>query len=399
MRRLAFYVDWPDRLAFYLRLVAGLREAGAEVVLVSNKLALHRRARRLGLESRLLRRPAAASEDDLTATREVAAGILDVGEANRLYRSMSEALTALDDQESLAGVVIWNGDDVVGAATRQFALERGRPTLFLEIGNLPGKLFADPLGVNAGSSIARDPSLLDRWPADPELFERWRAGYLASKSDGHVVPQAQIFDRVDALATALNHVGFRLFGVPTDDHRGLLSKARTRWLSPHLRYPLDERAPADGPYLFFPMQVSGDTQVLLNSDLDNFAAIREARRRADDRGLDLVVKPHPAEPERSFVRRLLELKSELGFSLVGGDTFAWLRGASLVVTINSTAGLEAMLLGAEVEFLGRTLYRHLKNPERLASYVTGYLLDIDYFGTDPVAADAAEELLERLPAA
>lgn len=397
MSKFAIYIDWPDRLAFYVRLAAGLRKLGAEVVFLTNKTALHLRARRLGFTSRLLRRPSGGREVDLTATREVGAGVLEPAEARRLYNSTLEALETVDEASELGGLVIWNGDDVVGAAARAFA-GRGRPTLFLEIANLPGKLFADPMGVNASSSIARDPARLDRWPGDGAEFERWLDAYLAGKESGHVVPQARIFERVDALGTAVNHVGFRLLGVPTDDRRGLVSKARTRWFSSHLRYPLDPRRPDDGAYLFYPMQVSGDTQVLLNSDLDNFAAIRAAARRAAERGLDLVVKPHPAEPERDFVTRLVELKRELGFDLVGGDTFAWLRGAAVVVTINSTAGLEAMLLGREVEFLGRTFYRHLSSRERLTSYVTGYLLDIDYFGTSDLTAAEARRLLERFEA-
>ncbi len=399
MKRIAIYIDWPDRLAFFARLAAGLRELGVRPLYFTNKWALHLRARRIGLDSRLLRRPREEREVDLGSTRELTAGVLRIDQARRLYWAATEALQELDAAEPLSGLLIWNGGDVVGAAARHFTRARGRPTLFLEIANLPGKLFADPEGVNAASSIARDPRLLDRWPGNEAEFERWLAAYRKAKSGGHVVPQARILDQVPAVGSLLNHVGFHLLRVPTDDHRSLLSKARTRWLSSHLRYPYDLRETGAGEYLFFPMQVSVDTQILLNSDVDNFAAIRSAHQTARERGLDLVVKPHPAEPERDFVGRLVELKRELGFDLVGGDTIAWIRGAREVVTINSTAGLEAMLLGKKVRFLGRTFYHDLAAPGRMASYVTSYLLDLDYFGDRQLTAAEAGSLLERLPAA
>ncbi len=51
-------------------------------------------------------------------------------------------------------------------------------------------------------------------------------------------------------------------------------------------------------YLFFPTQVSSDTQIQLNSKIDNFVAIRKAKEMAESDGIDLLVRIHPAEVDR-----------------------------------------------------------------------------------------------------
>ncbi len=143
------------------------------------------------------------------------------------------------------------------------------------------------------------------------------------------------------------------------------------------------------------MQVSNDSQVLLNSDVDNESAIRHAAEVARRRGCGLLVKPHPAEPDAAFIERIAALQSELGFLLVGGNTFQLIRQARHVVTINSTVGLEALLLGRSVEFLGRTYFRYLVDERRLAQYVMGYLVDIDYFSERQVPQAQVKALIRR----
>lgn len=68
--------------------------------------------------------------------------------------------------------------------------------------------------------------------------------------------------------------------------------------------------------------------------------------------------------------------------------------SSKVVTINSTVGLEALILDKEVEVLGRAVYSHFDH-ERLKAYVCRYLINIDYFDDEVNPHEAARLLDEK----
>lgn len=144
----------------------------------------------------------------------------------------------------------------------------------------------------------------------------------------------------------------------------------------------------------FPLQVSTDSQLLVNSDIDNLQALRRAAEIAENAGVRLVVKPHPAEGDRLFVERLAALRHELGFLFVEGNTFQLMQHSSRVVTINSTAGMEAMLLGKPVTVLGRAMYEKF-TIEDLACYMN-YLIDVDYFKEDDLIPSQVSEIMERM---
>ncbi len=150
-------------------------------------------------------------------------------------------------------------------------------------------------------------------------------------------------------------------------------------------------------YLFLPLQVSGDTQIKLNSDVDNLRAIQLAQEIALSENLRLLVKMHPAEQDSASFADIAALSEHLEFDIVENPTTDLLKGAKKIVTINSTVGLEGLLYGKPVVCLGRALYSTF-DETRLLKYIHRYLIaDIDYFGKAPIAKLAVARLL-GLPA-
>ena len=143
------------------------------------------------------------------------------------------------------------------------------------------------------------------------------------------------------------------------------------------------------------MQVSNDMQIVLNSDIGIFEGLAKAVELAQVAGLPLVVKLHPAEPYLSVIEHLLKLRKQYGFKLVKDNTFDVIANAAQVITINSTVGLEAMILGRPVKFLGRSFYKDL-DKERLKNYIMGYLLDLDIFSEKEFTDEQISYLLNRL---
>jgi capsular polysaccharide export protein len=395
MKRVVAYIDWPDRLRFFQCVAQGLKARGIQTVFLTNKLSLHRRASKCGAQSVLMRNTAGVADLELGDTRECLGGVLSSYEANRLYAAAMDSLAGISARFGPPDALfIWNGSGVAGRALDDFGRQNSIERLFFEISNLPGKLFVDGGGVNARSWLAQDAALLDSFAADRAEFEAWLARYLEQKRVGGKLPQAAILDQVSYLETLLNRLAFTFLSVPTDDYRSLVGKVMQSKKRKNMRLQNLLLEP-DVPYVLFPMQVANDSQILLNSDVNNLDAVRWAADFAASKGAKLVVKPHPAESDAGEIERLSALSAELGFRFSVEETVKLIERAEAVVTINSTVGLEAILTGKPVEFLGRTFYHHLSDRTRLASYVMSYLFDIDYFSDQPIPQAQIDRLITR----
>ena len=58
-----------------------------------------------------------------------------------------------------------------------------------------------------------------------------------------------------------------------------------------------------------------------------------------------------------------------------------IENSKCVITINSTVGMEAMIIGKPILILGDAIYSGF-NQRRLATYIINYLLNIEYFSDD-----------------
>ena len=85
----------------------------------------------------------------------------------------------------------------------------------------------------------------------------------------------------------------------------------------------------------------------------------------------------------------------LNFYLVNQPTVSILKYCERVITINSTVGLEAMLMGKPVEFLGKSFYESL-DKERMQNYIMSYLINIDFFGTANIKKSDIQIVLDRI---
>lgn len=205
---------------------------------------------------------------------------------------------------------IWNGQggrrQVLVAAARQCGLGG----LFAELAPMPGHITLDPLGVNAAGMLRADPDYYRAWAAanaDQGLIEGWR-GRLVARS------------------------GVR-------------------------RESQGERA--DGPFLFVPLQVRGDTQIYAHGGwIDSIQRFIDEVARAADHlpaGWRVVFREHPSDKvgNAAQLARLLGPRVAVDNTT---DTFDLVRRSEGVVTVNSSVGLQALLLGRPVLVLGQANY-------------------------------------------
>lgn len=78
--------------------------------------------------------------------------------------------------------------------------------------------------------------------------------------------------------------------------------------------PYKDNIDGIGEFILFPLQVFGDSQIKLHSKIDNEKALYIACKEALKLKLPLVVKPHPAEPDASVLKKILEMKKAISFS-------------------------------------------------------------------------------------
>ena len=213
------------------------------------------------------------------------------------------------ERHQTAVAVVWTGLNGTRRVFADGARDSGCKTLFYELGPLPNTLTVDAKGVNYSNSVPRDPEFFRAWHEQVGHTETWRS-----------------------VAETINQRN----GVKRE-------------------VPQDHRIPdMSEPYIFVPLQVPGDSQLRLFGgayrtvpDLINM--ICEMASHLPE-GWHVRVKEHPSAKE-SFADLFQGLSVPVYLDN-GTDTFAQVNAAQVVLTTNSSVGLEAMFFDKSVVACG-----------------------------------------------
>lgn len=376
------------------RLRPALGRRGWTVVYVTHLLSTWLRARQVGAPCVLVRRPKErrCPEIPFERTPEFIRGLVAARAARDFQHAMWDGLERADRIHAFTALAQWNGLSLGGCVATAFARAMGLPTVFFELGNIETKLFVDAEGVNARARISRETWLLDQYAVSEAEIEVWREGLIQRRRGMATAPQAAGISRIN-FWYALDLIGHHVMGVPRPMTLSvparLLRKTRL-WTKPKIPAHRPET-----PYLFLPLQVSKDSNLLLCSAYDNLAALSYAARRATDKGLLLVVKPHPAEDDARLNKAVARVCTENGHLLTTCNTTELLLGATEVVTINSAVGMEAKLLGKPVTILGESLYGAM-DARQIAVLAMRRMVDFDPFGREEASVEVVDQILTIL---
>ena len=391
------FPDNLDHLRFYSNQRRGLLAHNVELYFMTVDVAVYEEMRSRKLENAFLikRDTNPWHEAELHFSREVITQQISAKDAGILYASVYNAVANFHKQHRLDFIYFGGGSRVLELAACQYANENNIPKAYFELANIKGKAFLDKQGVNAKSWLYEHMEKLDSYHFTNEEYEVWRDRYLSDNFKSHVVKQAVSYTHLKWKYGLLSRLGFLRTGLKIRE-LDLLKKLRSFLTAKFGKQIIFDNVDlVNTKYYFFPMQVSNDMQIVLNSDIGIFEGLAKAVELAQVAGLPLVVKLHPAEPYLSVIEHLLKLRKQYGFKLVKDNTFDVIANAAKVITINSTVGLEAMILGRPVKFLGRSFYKDL-DKERLKNYIMGYLLDLDIFSEKEFTDEQISYLLNRL---
>lgn len=308
-------------------------------------------------------------------------------ESKRAYqatRNQLEKYCKKNNKEELI-FVIPSGRHIHHVAARDIAESLKIRCIYINYSNFPGYTFFDPHGTDCQSKIYHDPDLLDReYPRKSkdqiqDIFHK----FSSIKSTQKRIPQASSSTfKLTAKKTAflIDTLLQKITGV-YGDRRERLSLTREA----KAPQPAPAIVPQQTPFIFFPLQVSTDQQVLVNYQGGSiFSAIDEAIHKAKEIGNPLIVREHPAESMKSLVRDYLQKKENGGYLKISSAPVSELiKHCTTIITINSTVGLEARINNKPVIFIGKSFYK-IATDEQLATYLNDYLIEIDYH--KPVAS-------------
>ena len=206
----------------------------------------------------------------------------------------------------------WQGLTGTRRAVMLAAQDAGAARLFAELSPLPGHLTLDPKGVNAEGSVPQDVTFYDGTSADLALIATLKSQF-----------QARAPRRAD--------VGQGGDTMPTD------------------------------PYIFVPLQVPDDSQMILFAgwvgSAPGFIAALAQASKALPVGWHLRLKEHPSA--RTPLTDIIDAAIANGARLVRDnqtDSFAQLASSQAVLTVNSSMGLQAMFWDKPVITTGASFY-------------------------------------------
>lgn len=398
MKEIIVIPTFYRQVKFYLRLSESMIDLGYDFKFFVYKLSLYLILKKRGanvffIKKRDVDKDFIIDNKIIKETVEYKSKQMSLLQGEILYRATYSLLEKKVDKKNIYAMFIWNGSTIDQKAASFFAQKYNIKTLYFEIANIPGKIFIDKRGTNAQSEIYSNIKILDEYVFDESIYEKWKSIYLKNKLKSHVIPQKrsvrsdiQIRFLIDLLGSIfITRIGF--------NKNFMIYKIKQ--LINNVMYPLkyDSYDYKNKKYIFFPLQVSYDSQIVLNSSIDLLEAFKMVLDYAKKNNYDLVVKPHPQECNYSALVEFFKYKNEL--ILLNDNTFLLMKYAEEIWTINSTVGLEALIMGKKIKILGKALYKDFKG-DYLKKYISSYLLNIDFFDKKDISMEATKNIINRL---
>jgi capsular polysaccharide export protein len=218
-------------------------------------------------------------------------------------------------------------------------------TFFFEHAYIPKAIQMDSMGVNSGASFAnlnRDRLLSFTYP-ETEFKPMNDFKFTAVK---YPMIERYLFRIFDA--------NYNLFFSKYIRRKRNLTSAKKRFKS-FKEEILDIKE--GEKYIFFPLQVNSDTQIILNSPYKSmYEAIDAILPVLKKTGYKIVIKEHPMEVEPVDYKKYIEEGKVFVVKKIPLDTY--IEHADFVVNINSSVGFQALSKYKKVLLLGESFYKN-----------------------------------------
>lgn len=185
-----YIIDCIERFRFFKRID---QASNTKSLYITHRLGLYLYMRSIGICSVIIRKNTNLTTDNSRAEnmQDYLAGWVTSKQAKTLYNSAR--ITASKNIRNEDQVFVWNGSRTLESAVVDAAKENGNNNiLYFENANIKGKVFVDPLGVNAKSKLYNDVKNDNNQFVCDDLtkYETWRIKYIQQKLKVHIVQQS-----------------------------------------------------------------------------------------------------------------------------------------------------------------------------------------------------------------
>lgn len=396
------YIDCEERLKFYKKIDSSLKEfKDSQIIAITPSITLCRLAKKNNIECFTLQRNKVLVDAlSLKLSYEYLSEELNILQCKNLYSSIFLTINNICSKRKIEGIFSWGDSFLHSFALKEVAARYKMPILFLEIGNFKGKLFADKLGVNANSSIAINPDKLFDYKFKSR-YENWLTQFLKYRRCLSNIPQANKAEKLSKVFTKffsfVRDGVYVFFNSKTAFRKSIFKKVKDLYLFNRYKKRVIkcEKKIYPDNFVFFPMQLSKDTNILINGKINNIKALDIAKKYAKKNNLTLVTKLHPAENNYKFLKDLIFfLKTSDNIILCNENAFILSERAKHIITINSTVGLESKIIHKNVEILGNAMFKNWTE-EHIKHYIMSFLIDISYFDAKGISKESLNNLINR----
>ncbi len=278
---------------------------------------------------------------------------------SRKAKSFEKWLRKIWEQNTPDFVVIWNGMWHYEKISEKIAFEKNITTIFIENGYFPNTAHIDPVGINAKAEIIfrKDEELAANYHEDELML------FLEDMRDSF--SELKRYSQVSELTNSLSFPRFIFFILELIIYDlpfigvEFLSKMMILIKSKKDKDLLQSNGPLPSHYVFLPLQVTTDSQLILNSPWiksphDFITQVVEVFNEIDPT-IRVVIKEHPMEdPDISFSDLSKEFPTIYWASSFSLEEL--IKNADLIVNINSSVGFQSLLFEKSVVCLGDALY-------------------------------------------
>jgi capsular polysaccharide export protein len=362
---ITIFAIFKDKAKFFVRVANGF-EGKHDVTFITTRYHSYRIIKQAGYKVHMLQEfikddisiDEFKSIEDEAILMDVKAGFLSEKRVRKQFGWLAKGFKNYFSTQKVDKFMLWNGSMLQGFTASHVADKYAIKKLFFEVGNFPNKIFVDEKGVNAKSSLMdRDLTICDNY--DEEKIVKFLEDHKKKKEEIHVVPQA-INNKKESKLYFLWDI---LYNLKTpypilENEKGLVDFIKYRFSTKKVDLVYDKIDYKSVDYILFPLQVSIDSQIIRNSELDLEQSIIYAVNDAKENNLRLIIKPHPAESNEYIINLIKNIQKENdNVFLVNENTYLLIKYAKKVITINSTVGIESLMYYKHTEVLGEALYK------------------------------------------
>ena len=291
---------------------------------------------------------------------DVVIDILTQDDAKKQFDYIVNGFDSYFSSNQVDKFILWNGSMMQGFIASHIADLYNVNKLYFEVGNFPNKLFIDNEGVNAKSSLMhKDLSICDNF--DKNKLDLFLVEHKKVKEDMHIVPQAKKkAPNYDIVVDMLYNIFSKY---PITEYKNIFYKLKDKY-SKKIDIIYDKNIDINNiNYIFLPLQVSTDSQIIRNSETNLINAIKYAISEAKKNNLALIIKPHPSENNEEINNLIYSEKKKFSnLFLVNVNTYQLIKYSQKVITINSTVGIESLMYYKHTEILGNAFYKKYCTP-------------------------------------